>query len=210
MVSAKRTYSSVDKRRAELQRKRQKTSDDNELRLPGDPPRDRPLQSKLILKPQIKKFGGPVSIPNSDSNSETEPRNVSGFSVLDRALGENPKPPKRKKDSIHGSRDEFENMMREQKKQRSSHESTARSSLPTPPIEMQKQQNELAKKFKPTQVTKPAWTPAAKSKMPERIRACEKPKQPYVAKQFEADKSLAPRRDLAGGRLSSKSIEAKL
>jgi hypothetical protein len=210
MGSTKRTYSSVDKRRAELERKRQQTDEHDELRLSGDPPRNSPLQSKLLLKPQLKKFGGPVSFPDEDSTSDTGPRNASGLSVFDKALRRNLKPLKRKQDNIHGSREDFVNTMHEQKKRKSSHEGTTHSYLPTPPVEVQKQQNEPAKQFKPAQVTKPAWIPNAKSRIPERISACEEPRQPYVAKQFEADKSLAPRRDLTGGRLSSKSKEAKL
>jgi hypothetical protein len=210
MVSTKRTYSSADKKRAELERKRQKTDEHDELRSPCDPPRDSPLQPKLLLKPQLKRFDGPVSFLDEDLNSDTGPRNASGLSVFDKVLGGNSKPSNRKQYNIHGSREDFENMMHKQKKRKSSHEGTTHSYLPTPPVETQKQQNELAKQIKPAQVTKPAWTSIAKSKMPERISAYGEPRQPYVAKQFEADKSLAPRKDLTGGRISSKSKEAKL
>jgi hypothetical protein len=215
---AKRTYSSMDKRLEEQRRKRQKSDGDDELRWPGNSPSGRLSKSTSLLKKQFKKYGGPVSIPDEDS--DTASRVTDGHSVLDKALAGKLKQVERKQDNIHGSREDFENTMHNQKKRKASHEGTTRSYLPTPPVEIQKQQKQLANQFlpslkvpaanTPTQVTTLAWTQGNKSKKEEKIIEHEEPRRPHVPKQFEADKSHSPRRDLAGGRISSKSKEARL
>jgi hypothetical protein len=214
---AKKTYSSMDKRLQEERRKRQKTDGDDELRWPGESPSSRPSQSTALLKKGLRKFGGPVSFPDEDSDAASL---TNGHSVLDKALDGKFKQVKRKQDNIYGSREDFEDTMREQKKRRSSEEGRTQSYLPTPPVEIQKQQHQLANQLRssmkppaantPTQVTTPAWMRGTKSKTQEKPLECEESRQPYVPKQFEADKSYSPRRDLAGGRLSSKSKEAEL
>jgi hypothetical protein len=214
---AKKTYSSMDKRLQEERRKRQKTDGDDELRWPGDSPSSRPSQSTALLKKGLRKFCGPVSFPDEDSDTASL---TNSHSVLDKALDGKPKQVKRKQDNIYGSREDFENTMREQKKKKSSEEGRTQSYLPTPPVEIQKQQHQLANQFMssmkppaantPTQVTTPAWMRWTQSKIQEKPLGCEESRQPYVPKQFEADKPHSPRRDLAGGRLSSKSKEAEL
>jgi hypothetical protein len=215
---AKRTYSSMDKRLEEQRRKRQKSDGDDELRWPGNSSSGRPSKSTSLIKKQFKKYGGPVSIPDEDS--DTASRVTDGHSVLDKALAGKLKQVERKQDNIHGSREDFENTMHNQKKRKSSEEGRTQSYLPTPPVEIQKQQHQPANQFvssmkppaanTPTQVATPAWMRWTQSKTQEKPLGCEESRQPYVPKQFEADKPHSPRRDLAGGRLSSKSKEAEL
>jgi hypothetical protein len=224
MVPKKRTYSTLDKKRGmreqDERRKRSKSDEDDELNWPGGHTSSRPLKSSLLLKKGLKKFGGPVSLPEDDEDSEIASKTTSRLSVLDKALGGKFNLVKPKQNSIHGSREDFEKTIQAQRAKRSSEERTTSSYLPTPPFEVQEPQKQLANRFipsmneyvanMPTQVTTPAWRPSPKSEMSEKNLAYDDPRQPYVPKQFEADRSLAPRRDLTDNRLSSKSKEAKL
>jgi hypothetical protein len=224
MVPKKRTYSTIDKKRGmreqDERRKRSKSDEDDNLHWPGGHQSSRPLESSSLLKKGLKKFGGPVSFPNDEEDSEIALKNTSRLSVLDRALGGKLKLSQPKQNSIYGSREDFEKTIQVQSAKKSSDERTTPSYLPTPPGEVQKPQKQLTNRFipsvkeyvanLPTQVTTPAWRPSPKSKMSEKIPAYHEPRQPYVPKQFEADRSLAPRTNLTGGRLSSKSKEAKL
>jgi hypothetical protein len=212
---AKRTYSISDKKREELRRKRLKGDDDdnNELRWPGDVPRARPQQSSSLLR----SFGGPVSfdIDSGTDKSDTALKDNNHLSSLfGRALDGKLNSIKPKQSySIHGSREDFENTMNMKSGQRA-----ARSHLLTPPTETQKQQGQRAKKFFPdqkevaaslaTHVTKPVWT-RKKNNVVEKVVKPEEPKQPYIPKQYAAEKSSAPRRNCCGDRLSSKSKEAQ-
>jgi hypothetical protein len=224
MVPKKRTYSTVDKRRGmreqDERRKRSKSDEDDELNWPGGHASSRPLKSSLLLKKGLKKFGGPVSFPEDDEDSGIASKTTSRLSVLDRALGGKLNLVKPKQNSIYGSREDFEKTIQAQSAKKSNEERTTSSYLPTPPIEVQEPQKQLANRFilstkehvanMLTQVTTPAWRPSSKSEMSEKNLTHDEPKQPYIPKQFEADRSLAPHRDLTGSRLSSKSKEAKL
>jgi hypothetical protein len=213
---AKRTYSQATKLREEARQKRCKSEEVDERRLP--PPRARLSQSSSLFQ----SFRGPVSFDiHSDSNNfDTAPVNSNGSSVFDRALGGKLKPVKPMRNhSIYGSREEFEATMNDQNFVKGSKQA-ARSQLPTPPTEIQKQQGQRASKFFPglqgaaslaKQVTKPSWSrkEAITPPLEEAIKRDE-PKQPYVPKQYIAEKSCAPHRNICGGRLSSKSKEAQL
>jgi hypothetical protein len=225
MVQKKRTYSTIDKRRGlfeqqEERRKRMKSEEDDELRWPGNSPRSRPLESSSLLKKGLKKYGGPVSFPEDEGDSDATPKNTSRLSVFDKAFRGKFKPVKPKQNNIYGSREDFGNTIHKQSSKKSTQERTTQSYLPTPPVEVQKTQSQLVGRFipskeesaiyMPTQVTTPTWRLPTKSKMSEKIPKYDEPRQPYVPKQFEAEKSSAPRRELTGSRLSSESKEAKL
>ncbi|KAH5516048.1 hypothetical protein HBI31_006450 [Parastagonospora nodorum] len=213
---AKRTYSQATKLREEARRKRCKSEEVDELRLP--PPRARLSQSSSLFQ----SFRGPVSFDiHSDSdNVDTAPANSNGSSVFDRALGGKLKPVKPMRNhSIYGSREKFEATMNDQNFVKGSKQA-ARSQLPTPPTEIQKQQGQRASKFFPglqgaaslaNQVTKPSWSRKEAIKPPlEEVIKPDEPKQPYVPKQYIADKSCPPHRNICGDRLSSNSKEAQL
>jgi len=223
----KRTYSQSTKLREAARRKRCKSEEDDELRLPT--PRARLSQSSSLLG----SFRGPVSFdthPDSD-NSDTAPANNKRSDVFDRALGGKLKPVKPTRNhSIHGSRKEFEATMNDQDFVKGSKQAVRQ--LPTPPTEVQRQQGQRASKFfpgiqraaslakqvtKPSQVTKTAWSrkqaitpPLEEVITPEKAIKPDEPKQPYVPKQYIADKSSAPHRNICGDRLSSKSKESQL
>jgi hypothetical protein len=219
MVSQKRTYSSRDKRRGaydqDPQQKRSKIQRDDELRLPGGSPQNRPQQSSSLLKKGLRKFSGPVSVPDDF----TARGNSTHLSVFDKALAGKPKTVKRQQSNIYGSREDFDNTMNSQSLAKKSSEAVTRS-YPTPPVEVQKQQPHPASRFSPTanevanssttQSAEPITKPTMSSKISENAVLCKKPQQPYVPKPYEADKTCAPCMDILCNRLSKRSNEAQL
>jgi hypothetical protein len=180
VMAKKRTYSTHDKRRALQQ-------DVQRKRNSAQP-----------------KFSGPVSFSESNEESSTELKSTGGLLLFDKALQGRLKPTRKMSQTIHGSFEEF---------------AAFRSYLPTPPSEMQTQQVQHANRFFPalkgaaslaTQVTKPAWTTAAKSNTVENTPEPEEPKEPYAPREYKASKSSAPHRNVLRDRLSPESEEAEL
>ncbi|KAF2032218.1 hypothetical protein EK21DRAFT_99100 [Setomelanomma holmii] len=227
---AKRTYSSFDRRRKELEqethRKRPKSDNEDELRWP-----QRPQSSSLLLKKGLKPDGPPSDLEDDVVSNIAQRKNP--ISLLDRALDSKLKPTKNKQDGIHGSREEFEKTMQSRRAEKKNSPVPRSAYLPTPPSGAQTQQKKRMNSFFPalngkageivskatkSVVTKPTPTPelAAKavmistetSKVFETVIKCAEPEEPYQPKQYEADKVPAPRRDLSGDRLSRKSKEA--
>jgi hypothetical protein len=216
----KRTYSTFDRKREKLHRKRQKSEEDDELRWPGKTPR-RPQQFSSLLK---RTFSGPISFELDCDTEElgSPPRkNKSLTSVFDRAQAGKLQPIKPKQNnSLYGNLKEFEQMMKERKASANSSEVAMRSHLPTPPTESHNERGQRLNKFFPglgskapslaTQVTQPAWKREATPDILEKTVKCDVSNEPYVPKTYAAEKSCAPRRYLSGVRLSSDSKEAQL
>jgi hypothetical protein len=210
MVSRKRTYSSRDKKRGayeqDPEQKRTKVQEDGELRWSGSPPLSRPQQSFSLLKKGLRKFSGPVSLPEEFTATEDSAQ----LSVFDKALGGKLKTVKRPQGNIYGSREEFEKTMSSQSLANKS-KGRAMQCYPSPPIEEQKQQRRLASQVLPTvkhattsstaQPTESALQPSMEPKTPQ---------EPYVPKLYGVDKTRAPRKDLTGNPLSRRSMEAQL
>jgi hypothetical protein len=139
--------------------------------------------------------------------------------VFDKALSGKLKPVKNKPRNIYGSREDFEDAMNDPSTKKSNG-GAVRSYLPTPPSEVKKQQVKHANKFFPalkgaaaslvTQVTKPAWTPAARSTAVENTPEPDELKEPYVPREYKARKSLPPQINVLGSRLARESDEAEL
>ncbi|KAH7078291.1 hypothetical protein FB567DRAFT_631649 [Paraphoma chrysanthemicola] len=217
----KRTYSSRFKKRGEYQRepsrKRSKGNSDDELHWPL-----RPQASAALLKKVLR-----PSQPQPDSEDELAAniaRRKNSASILDRALGGKLKTVKPKGQSIYGSREEFEATMQDQREEKKNNPKLNASYLPTPPSELQQQQTKHLNTFFPglngkagkviSNISKPKTKPPIPTVSPTAIRAtetskvfekiikCAEPKEPYVPKQYEADRTPAPRRGLSGDRLS--------
>jgi hypothetical protein len=225
----KRTYSSRDKKREvyeqESRRKRTKGDSDDELRLP-----DRPHSAASLLNKGLKP-SQQQSDPEDDVVSNIAQRNKRS-SVLDRALNGELKSIKPKERNIYGSRQDFEVTMQGQRAEGKNSPRPSSSYLPTPPSELQLQQTKRLNGYFPVlngqagklvskmarpivksatlPPTKPAVKPTETLRVMENIIKCAKPKEPYTPRQYDADKTPAPRRDLPGDRLSRKSKEAKL
>lgn len=211
MPGQKRTYSSKGRGIADpdFSWKRLKTADSNdELRQPDRKPR-RPQQSSSLLKKGLQhKFSGPVSF-TEESDSDT-------VSVVENPCKGKLKPVTNKARKMSGSMPDLGDTMDCEPTTKSS-SGKGPGHLPTPPVEIQKQQKKRTSHFfddrntnVATQVTTPAWKRTATPSTSEASFESKVSKEPYVPKQYEAEKASAPRRDLMGGRLSSKSTEAKL
>lgn len=214
MAGKKRTYSSksngiMDQTAAW---KRLKTDGmDDELRYPSSTPR-RPQQSSLLLKKSLNRYNGPVSFAE-DHESETA-------SVFENAAKRKLKPVINRARRTFGTAVESEHPkdMLETKKQ--SNARPTPSHLPTPPVEIQKQQENRATHLfsnrdegstnLATQVTSPAWKRPTTPNTSEDSFEPTKTRKSYVPKQYHSNKAVAPRRDLLGDRLSNKSKEVKL
>jgi hypothetical protein len=229
----KRTYSSRDKKQTafaqESQRKRSKVNqddDDDYLRQPGDPPRGRPQTSSSSLKKA--KFSGPVSFTSDDASSPAPKRKSP--SIFDKALANygKLKSVKSKQFNIHGSREEFQNTMSDPTRTKKTNGGATSRYLPTPPSDADSQRSNNFSTIFPGLggrghsvvsgrglgvQTRPSMMSALEpktSKTAEKTTKYEEPQGPYIPRQYEADKSLAPRRDVCGNDLSSKSEQAKL
>ncbi|KAH7406085.1 hypothetical protein DE146DRAFT_433299 [Phaeosphaeria sp. MPI-PUGE-AT-0046c] len=215
MTGNKRTYSTKSHGNMDQYAswKRFKSVDpDDELCYPKST-LQRPQQSSSLLKRGLNKHNGPVSF-TKDYDSDTAPVfENSSKGKLKLVTNKS----KRANGSLLGLGDPMD-------LSQPTAESNARptlSHLPTPPIEMQKQQRNLAAHFLSncnggstnlaTQVTTSAWKRIPTPKSQEDTLESKESKQPHVPKQYEANnKASAPCRDILGGRLSRKSNEAKL
>jgi hypothetical protein len=193
MPGQKRTYSSKGRGIADpdFTWKRLKTIDsDNELRWPDPKPR-RPQQSSLLLKKGLQhKFSGPVSF-TEDYDSDTA-------SVVEDPRKGKLKPVTSKAKKTHGSMPDLEDAMYYEPTTTKSSYGRAPSHLPTPPVEMQKQQKKYTSHFfnctegntnLATQVTTPAWKRTATPNSSEVSFDSKRSKEPYVPKQYAADKA---------------------
>lgn len=200
--------------------KRQKTDSTEELDSlttssigTGNTSSSRTKRGIRLGKP-LSRFGGPMSLPEEASEGDVvrpKKRGIDVFEGLEKALHQ---PSKLKNNgNIHGSFDEFTETMK-QTKQTKKHDSahTQRSSyrqLPTPPAETQSKANShtsgssikvVIKSVRQTQSPSEASTSAKH----------DAPREPYQLKAYEAEGFPAPRADIVGNRLSSKSRAAKL
>jgi hypothetical protein len=215
----KRTYSGADRKRGELCRKRQKSEEDDELRWPGKTPR-RPQQSSSLLK----NFRGSVSfeLDSETEDPDSQPKKNNHLtSIFDRAQPGKLQPIKYKQNNnIYSNLKDFKTAMTDRRASAKSNEVATRSHLPTLPNESHNEGGQRLNKFFPglggkasslaAQVTKPAWKREVTPKILEKTVKCDVPKQPYVPKQYAAEKVSPPRRNLSGARLSSDSKEAQL
>jgi hypothetical protein len=223
MVQQKRTYSQRDKKAAEQEarRKRSKSGDDNEIRPSSSHRVESPQKSHSLLKKGLKKYGGPTSIPKNEDDTIVTEDSKEHTSVFDKALNGKFKPMTHKQQSIYGSREDFEEAIKKQSLVKKSNGNSAKPYLPTPPSELQKKQSQQLNRFFPglngasaklANPVKPSITkPIANSKLAtKKTEQNDKLEQLYIAKQYEANRISAPRRDLLGDHLPSKSAEARL
>jgi hypothetical protein len=221
MVNRKRTYSQRDKQAAEQEarRKRSKSGDDDELCLPNDHRFKGPQKSQHLLKKGIKKYGGPTSLPDGEDDFEIEQESNKNLSIWDKALKGKLKSVNQKQRNVYGNREDFQETMKDKTSTKKSDGISSKNYLPTPPSELQKKQGQRLNQFFPnlngaaaklvplakTLKTKPTATP----KPVKKIAHKDKLKQTYVVKKYESDKVSAPRKNILGDRMSSKSIEVK-
>lgn len=213
MPGQKRTYSSKGRGGIlshDFSWERLGSSDsNNESRWP--PKLKRPQKSSALLKKGLSKFSGPVSF-SEDHDSDTG-------SVVEIPRKGKLKPVTNKRQKTSGSMPDLGDPMACEPTMKSSYGS-ASSHLPTPPIELQKQQkttispyftNHIPSKSNlATQVTRSAWKRKSTPTSSDASFESKGSKESYIPKQYEAEKASAPRTNLLGGRLSSKSGEAKL
>jgi hypothetical protein len=181
-------------------RKRSKTDDDEleKLRFPG-----RQAKKSSLLKKSL--HSGPVSFSNDD-DGDIDPAPKKRTNVFDKVL---------KKGQYQAEKPDQSQIQIYQDRKRNSY-------LPTPPAEAERKAHQQARRDAtfscakgiasnggPKTSNKPA-TPAQTSQLFERVIEDEQPKQPYKPKAYKADETAAPRRDIMGDRLSSKSKEAEM
>ncbi|KAF2823598.1 hypothetical protein CC86DRAFT_356348 [Ophiobolus disseminans] len=223
----KRTYSKYDKKSAaraqESPNKRVKgTEDDDELRLPGDPPRGRSQTSSKSMRDRPR-YKGPISFGDDDSmDIDSVPNERKRLSVLDKfANGKGKSQPiNRNQPNIYGSREDFQSTMNNPNRPKKTNAGSTSRYLPTPPSDVERQQLGSSNKFSvgmnghgssvTTKPSKSTPTPTKASRPFEDIVNYDEPKQLYVPRQYKADKSPAPRRDICGNRLTGKSEQAEL
>jgi hypothetical protein len=222
MANRKRTYSQRDKQAAEQEarRKRSKSGDDDELRLPDDRRSKTPQKAHYLLKRGLLKYGGPTSLPDDEGDMEIEQESNKDLSIWDKVLKSKHNSVRQKQRNIYGSREDFEETMKDKTSTKKSDNVPSKSYLPTPPSELQKKQGQHLNRFFPnlngaaaklvpspkTSTTKPTATPKPANKIAQK----DELKQTYIAKQYESDKVSAPRKNILGVRLSSMSTEAEL
>ncbi|RYO12183.1 hypothetical protein AA0121_g9318 [Alternaria tenuissima] len=190
-------------------RKRSKAdAESNESRLPTPPP----------SRKERKSFSkGPVSIPDDDMYP---PR-----SVFDKVLGNKQhRAPKPDESSIRDNRENYVEIMKNGKTSQQQNGWARNGSLPTPPAEAQRKAhqqarrdenlarykraaNEVEPRVFETSLSKP---PTQTSQLFERIIKNEQPKEPYQPKAYKAECIAAPRRTIAGERLSRRSEQAQI
>jgi hypothetical protein len=239
-MAPKRTYSKRTAQTPlaqQIHRKRHKLDQgDAELSWPGDPPRGRPQTSTSSTTRKVK-FGGPVSFPDDGDgdddivNTEEDSSKAKTSSLFDKALNGKLKPVKPRQPNIHGSREDFQNTMIDPNRSKKSNAGATSSYLPTPPSDVESQQTKNfntifpglagrgpsvlngtkfgAKHKQSTSIFDREETSKSVSSADE-VMKDDEPKEPYVQKQYEADKISVPRRDICGNRLSSKSRIAAL
>jgi hypothetical protein len=224
----------------DLHRKRHKLDQgDAELSWPGYPPRGRPQASTLSTARKTK-FGGPVSFADDGDGGDggddivdtaEDSSKAKTSSVFDKVLNGKLKPVKPRQPSIHGSREDFQNTMTDPNRTKKSNAGATSRYLPTPPSDVESKQAKSfntifpdlvgrgpgvfngtkfgAKHKQSTSIFDREETSKSVSSADGTMKDDE-PKEPYVQKQYEADRISAPRRDICGNRLSSKSKIAAL
>ncbi|KAG9189779.1 hypothetical protein G6011_06647 [Alternaria panax] len=189
-------------------RKRSKAdTESNESRLPTPP------SSRQGRKTPFK---GPVSIPDDDMYP---PR-----SVFDKVLGNKQhRAPKPDESSIRGDRENYAEIMKTGQKSRQQNGWARNGSLPTPPAEAQRRAHEQARKDEnlaryrrvadkgesQAPKTSSSTPPTQTSQLFERIIKNEQLKEPYQPRIYKAEEVVAPRRTIAGERLSRRSEQAQ-
>lgn len=190
-------------------RKRSKAdAESNESRLPTPPP----------SRKERKSFSkGPVSIPDDDMYP---PR-----SVFDKVLGNKQhRAPKPDESSIRDNRENYVETMKGGKTSQQQNGWARNGSLPTPPAEAQRKAHQQARRDEnlarykrvanegesrvfEASLSKP---PTQTSQLFERIIKNKQPKEPYQPKAYKAECIAAPRRTIAGERLSKRSEQAQM
>ena len=210
----KRTYSQRDKWRSSNERqsiadlndsrKRHKVTDSDVLHLPTPPP-SRGERTSSVLKKGLKMFGGPVSIPDDESQSDSTSKTSNGISRLfDKASSGKLKPAQLNlHGSIYGTWEDFAEAMKDGKKSSQTVAKSSKSYLPTPPAEAPKPHQKEYRDFPFAKPNAPAiklgfrsqstsTMSTETSRLFEKIIKEERPKQPYKPKDYQADKTLAP------------------
>jgi hypothetical protein len=222
MVQQKRTYSQRDRKQREYavqdaQRKRSKADPEDELHLPTD----RSTKRSALLKKGLRHHGGPISVPDDDDcDINLVPKKNKGLlGIFDKALTSKLKPITTKQHNIYGSRQDFDETIKDQSHAKESN-ARPKNGLPTPPSEDKKQQTDRFNRFVPSlagpgkrSVFRGATLSTQSTETSQRfakIIKVEQPKVLYVPKQYEADSVSPPHRDLLGNRLSKKSPQAQL
>jgi hypothetical protein len=177
-----------------------------------------PQKSSALLKKGLKEPGSSASMPNEDKT--VTQRSKPHLSVFDKVLGGKLTSIKHKQQNIYGSREDFDNTMNDQPAIKRRNGKQENSSLPTPPSEVQKKQGLQLNRFFPrlngagaklaVQAPSSALKPTLTSTTFAEILQCTDAEQPHITRMYKADKSTVPHRDILGGRLSTKSMEAQL
>ncbi|KAF1939089.1 hypothetical protein EJ02DRAFT_382413 [Clathrospora elynae] len=236
----KRTYSQRDKRRSAHEihglpnhndddsRKRYKADEPDELHLSTPRSSGKGIVSTLLkkgLKPKVpKKFRGPTSLPELEDEIDIDsaPESSDKRSVFEKVLRARYQPVKPLKPTIHGSRDEFAEAMKDGRRSKAYNGEQRNSHLPTPPVEFQTKAHQQARRDStfahingaankpPTKTPNGSSAPTETSQLFEKIIKYEQPKEPYVTKLYKSEETLAPRRTIEGVRMSSTSGEAQM
>lgn len=166
-----------------------------------------------------------------DAEAPTTKSKGSALSLLDKALQGKLKPIKLNQPNIHGSRDDFVKTMNDPNRVKNNNAgATSKYHLPTPPSDLEGHHAKSFSKFFPNlkghgssllsgskygikpksakAVFGPPETSDSESSL--EVEKNDAPKEPYVPKQYEVDKTPAPKRDICGNRLSSNSKLANL
>ncbi|KAF2132417.1 hypothetical protein P153DRAFT_429557 [Dothidotthia symphoricarpi CBS 119687] len=222
----KRTYSNREKQRNAYKndpspdsRKRLKQDDTDEQSW-LTPTSSRTGTVASTLKRASGRFGGPVSIPEDGMDVEkcSEP-NGKPTSVFDKVANGRSNLAIPQQASIHGSRDAFNTTMKGRRNSKQSNTRPQSSYLPTPPAEVQKPSG-YGISSRPSSSNGCAISPASKtatangsietSKLLEKIIDNEKTEPSYTPREYESDKTPAPRKDIHGDYMSKRSKEARL
>jgi hypothetical protein len=201
-------------------RKRSKVEEElAELRLPT-PPSSRQRKKPSLLKKGL--FGGPVSIPDDDTEINPATKSRRRLSIFDKVLGEGRhQAAKPHQNKIRGDRENFAEIMKNEQRLKEQNDQRRNSYLPTPPAEADRKAHELARSDKAflhyngyasNGGLKTLHTPAAPtrtSQLFEQVINNEQPKEPYKPKAYKSEETAAPRRTITRDRLSRKSEEAQ-
>ncbi|KAF1841679.1 uncharacterized protein K460DRAFT_388558 [Cucurbitaria berberidis CBS 394.84] len=228
---AKRTYSQRDKRQSTYgqqsrpdhsdSRKRYKTDDSDELRLPPSPPPSRGEKTSSLLKKTLKAFGGPISVPEPEMIVDSAPQSSNRLAVFDKVLKERFQASKQKQQNIYGSREDFEETRKSGKKWKQPDPKPRNGHLPTPPAEIQRQAHQEPRKSHmmptadsravgPATKRQTSFVPTETSRLFEKVIKNEQPKLPYEPKVYKDERTPAPRRTILGHGLLKKSKEAQM
>lgn len=217
MALKKRTYSQRDKKLAGLEQQEALSQHDKNEVVEPSSPRKRPKNAHSLLKKGLKSYVRPAPISRDELGvSIKQPSNKQFSGVFDKVLNNKHKPVNPKKRTIYGDRQAFDETMMNRGRAAETPKRHKNSYLPTPPYERQVtglNSSSPSREEGATKVSKMVPTPAQSTETSpsfEKTLKNEALKQSYIPKQYKADVTAAPHRDIVGNRLSKKSKEAQL